>query len=84
MGSVGVVQTARVFYLDADRRVVATRDVAFNSRVDLVNQVEKDLGRFWAIEAWRENDCVLCLNAHGSIETRCGKAAPPVERTCCC
>jgi hypothetical protein len=79
-----VVQRARVFYLDGDKHVVTTRDVEFDSRIDLLHQVEKDLGRYWAIEAWQENDCVLCLTAHGSIETRCGKAAPPIDRECGC
>ncbi len=71
------VLTARVFYFDADERVLATREVAFTSRPDLLHRLERELDHAWTIEAWLGDDCVLCLKAHGSIEPRCGKPAPP-------
>lgn len=72
-----MMQTARVFYLDVDECVLATREVAFTSRPDLLHRLERELDRAWTIEAWLGDDCVLCLKAHGSIEARCGKPAPP-------
>ena len=77
------MQTARVFYLDADKRVVTTRDVEFTSRPDLLRRIEQALERVWAIEVWQGDDCVLCLKAHGAIEPRCGKPAPPTGSGCC-
>jgi hypothetical protein len=78
------MQTARVFYMDADKSVVMTRDIEFDTKVDLVHWIEPDLDCFWAIEAWQGDNCVLCLKAHGSIEPSCGKPAPPAGPKCCC
>ena len=77
-------QTARVFYLGADRQIVETRDVAFTSRVDLIGKLERDLERSAAIEVWQDEACVLCLKAHGAIETNCGKPAQPGGRRPAC
>lgn len=74
---------ALVFYLDADERVLKTREVAFSSRPELMRRLEPDLDSAWAIEAWQGEDCVLCVTAHGSLELRCGKPGPPSRRRCC-
>ena len=77
-----VVRKAFVFYLDDAERVLMTREVEFRSRFDLLRQVERELDRCWAIEAWQGDDCVLCLKAHGSIESRCARPAPPAKPCC--
>jgi hypothetical protein len=77
------MQTARVVYRDDGDRILATRDVGFTSRPDLLRRIERDLDHVWAIEVWQGDDCVLCLKAHGAIEPRCGKPAPPAGPGCC-
>lgn len=77
------MQQARIFYLDADQRILKTRVLAFSSRPDLMRQLEAELDSCWSIEAWQGDDCLLCAKAHGAIELRCGKPAPPASRRCC-
>lgn len=78
------LQKALVFYLDGRRRVLERSEVAFNSRCDLIGQLEASLDRYEAIEVWQGDICVLCLKAHGSIETNCGKPASPTSLKPCC
>jgi hypothetical protein len=71
--------TATMFSLDADRRVHATREVVFTSRLDLLRHAEAELHRHFAVEIWRDGGCLLCLDANGGIDVKCGKRSPPVS-----
>ena len=65
----GVVrQMAVVFCLDARDRIVATRDIEFASRNDLVSQLRPELAHCETVEAWIESVCLLRLTAHGPPE----------------
>lgn len=72
-------QKALAYYMDAGRRILAIRELAFTSRPDLLRQIERDLDDCWAIEVWQGDTCLMCAKAHGAIELRCGKPSPPAR-----
>lgn len=67
-GSSVVRQRAVVFCLDARDRIVATRDIEFTTRSDLVSQLRPQLAYCETVEAWIESVCLLRLTAHGPPE----------------
>lgn len=74
-----MLRKALVFYLDAAQRVLTTRELRFASRFDLFHQVEGELDHCWSLEAWQDDDCLICAKANGAIELSCGKRQPPAE-----
>lgn len=68
-----MLQTATVFCLDPDGRVLSSREIQFATRAELIHQLEPELAGCATAEAWQDDVCVLRMKTHGQIEWQDGE-----------